>query len=92
MPRIAGRDPALEAKKRQAEAADAAKRTAEEEKVAALRADNCVRARRSKASYDSGARIAQANEKGEREFLSDAQRAAESRRLQGIIDTDCKAP
>lgn len=91
-PRIAGRDPALEDKKRQAEAAELAKRKADEDKLAALRAENCTRAKRSKASYDSGVRIAQVNEKGEREFLSDEARAAETKRLQGIIDTDCKGP
>jgi hypothetical protein len=34
--------------------------------------------------------VATTNAKGEREIMDDAGRAAESQRLQGIIDRDCK--
>ncbi|MFD1709243.1 DUF4124 domain-containing protein [Ottowia sp. GY511] len=86
----AGVDKALEEKKKQAEAAEAAKQKAEEQKAAAARADNCKRARSAKASLDSGMRIARTNAKGEREVLDDAQRAAEQKRIAGIIQSDCK--
>jgi hypothetical protein len=59
-------------------------------KVAAARADNCTRARTSKAAFESGARIARSTANGEKEFLSDDQRAAEVRRLEGVIAADCK--
>jgi hypothetical protein len=89
-PKISGKDKQLEEKKKQAEAAEAEKKKAEEEQVAKVRADNCVRAKRSKAEMDSGVRIGRMNDKGEREILDDAARAAESKRLEGILASDCK--
>jgi hypothetical protein len=89
-PKISGVDKALEEKKKQADEAEAAKRKADSDKTASARAENCVRARESKASYDSGIRIARVNEKGEREIMDDAARNAESQRIQGIISSECK--
>lgn len=85
-----GKDKALEEKKAQAEAAEAAKKKAEEQKLAQARAENCKRAREGKATLDSGVRMARTNEKGEREVLDDTQRAAELKRINGIIQSDCK--
>jgi hypothetical protein len=90
-PKISGKDKELEEKKKQAEAAEAEKKKAESEKLAKARAENCERAKKAKASFDSGVRITQLNAKGEREFLDDKARASETKRLQGIIDSDCKA-
>lgn len=87
----AGKDKALEEKRKQAAAAEAQKKKAEEEKLAAIRADNCGRARATKASLESGQRIALINEKGEREIMDDARRAAEIKRTDGIIASDCRA-
>jgi hypothetical protein len=89
-PATAGVDKALEEKKKQAEAAEAAKKKAEEQKVAQARAENCKRARSSKASLESGMRMARTNDKGEREILDDNQRAAEAKRIDEIIKSDCK--
>ena len=89
-PQISGKDKGLEDKKKQADAAEAEKKKAYDEQVAKVRAENCERAKRSKASFDSGARIARTNAKGEREFLDDAQRAAETKRLDVVIANDCK--
>lgn len=89
-PKLSGKDKQLEDKKKQAEAAETDKKKAQEEQVAAARADNCQRAKRSKAMYDSGARVARMNDKGEREFVDDPTRAAETKRLEGIIAADCK--
>lgn len=85
-----GVDKALEDKKKQAEAAEAAQKKAEEAKQAAARADNCKRARNAKATLDSGMRMARLNDKGERIVLDDAQRAAETQRVNAIIASDCK--
>jgi hypothetical protein len=85
-----GIDKTLEAKKKQTEAADAAKRKAEEERVSKAKAENCKLARQAKATLDSGVRIARTNAAGEREYMDDAARLAESQRLQGVIDSDCK--
>lgn len=89
-PRMTGSDKDLEAKKKQMQAAVDDKRKAQEAENARINADNCERARRSKASLDSGMRIAQTNGKGEREFLDDNQRTAEGKRLEGVIARACK--
>lgn len=83
------RDEQLEARKKQAEAEEAAKKKAEADKVAQARAANCERARRAKATLDSGVRIAITNTKGEREVMDDKGRAAEAQRLDDIIRSDC---
>lgn len=84
-----GVDPKLEAKRKEAEAAEAAKRKEAEEKMLAARAENCSRAKNAKATIQLGTRIQTVNAKGERVFLDDAGRAAESKRLDGIIASDC---
>lgn len=84
-----GVDKALEEKKRKAEQAEAEKKKAEDARVAAARAENCKRAMSSKATIDSGIRMARINSKGEREFLDDAQRAEELKRANDIIASDC---
>jgi hypothetical protein len=83
-------DKELEEKTRKAEDAEKAKKAAEAEKQAKAKADNCAQARQSKATYDSGARVARINAQGEREFLDDDQRAAETQRAQSVIDKDCR--
>ncbi|HXE49466.1 MAG TPA: DUF4124 domain-containing protein [Ramlibacter sp.] len=90
-PKLSGKDQELQEKKKQAEAAEADKNKAHEAQVAKVRAENCERAKLSKASFDSGARIARTNAKGEREYIDDATRAAETKRLSVIIADDCKA-
>jgi len=90
-PKVGGKDKELEAKKKEAEAAEAAKNKAEDEKLAKARAENCSRAKVAKSGFDSGQRIARTNAKGEKEFLDDAARDVEAKRLQGIIDSNCKA-
>jgi hypothetical protein len=91
-PKLAGKDKELQEKKKLAEAADAEKKRAKEEELAKARADNCARAKQSKATFDSGVRISTTNDKGEREILDDAARASETKRLDGIIASDCKSP
>ncbi|QHE86189.1 DUF4124 domain-containing protein [Hydrogenophaga sp. BPS33] len=82
-------DKELEARKKQAEQAEEAKQKAEEQRVAKARSDNCERARKAKAAIDSGVRLATTNAKGEREIMDDKARAAESRRLDEIVRSDC---
>jgi hypothetical protein len=90
MPKVSGKDKELEEKKKQAAAADAEKKKAQEEELAKARADSCDRTKRAKATLDSGIRIVTTNNKGEREFLDDNARAAEAKRLDGIVARDCK--
>ena len=89
-PKLSGKDNELQAKKKQADAAEAEKKRAGEEEAAKVRAENCARAKRSKITIDSGVRISTSNDKGEREFMDDAARSAEAKRLDRIIATDCK--
>jgi type IV secretory pathway VirB10-like protein len=88
-PKLSGKDRALEDKRKAAEAAEADKKKEQDEQVAKARAENCTRAKRAKAEYDSGMRVARLNDKGEREVLDDAQRAAESKRMAETIAKDC---
>jgi len=87
-PKVAGTDKGLEEKKKQAEQQEEAKAKAEEERVAKAKAENCKRAKQTQAAINSGERIRRANAKGEMEFMSDAERAAEAKRVQGILG-DC---
>ena len=89
-PKVSGVDKELEAKKKQAETAEAAKKKAEEDVKDKARAENCTRAKEARATYDSGVRIARTNAKGEREFIDDNQRKADVSRLDAIIAKDCK--
>lgn len=84
-----GVDKELEAKKKQAADAEAAKKKADEERVAKAKIENCARAKQAKANLDSGARIGRVNAAGEREIMDEAARAAEGKRLQTVMATDC---
>ena len=86
----AGVDKELEAKKKQAADAEAAKRKEEEDKITKAKIENCARAKQAKGTFDSGGRISRTNAAGEREVMDDAARAAEQKRIQGIMATDCK--
>ncbi len=84
-----GKDSELEARKKQAEEAEQVKKKAEQEKFTKARAENCDRAKRAKATLDSGIRIATVNAKGEREIMDDKGRASETQRLNETIRSDC---
>jgi len=83
-------DPELEARRKKAEQEVADKKKAEDAKIAATRADNCVRAKDQLRTLDSGIRIARVDSKGEREILDDTARAAEGRRMRDLIASECK--
>lgn len=90
-PRLSGVDKDLLERKKQSDAAAAAKARAEEERVQKAKAENCERARASKTLMDSGVRVSlTTNAKGEREVLDDAGRAAELKRIQSVMETNCK--
>lgn len=85
-----GVDKELEGKARKTEEAEKAKKAAEDQKVAKARAENCERAQQGKRTFETGIRVARVNSKGEREIMTDEQRAAEQQRLQSVIASDCK--
>ena len=89
-PKLSGVDRELAEKKKKAEEIEIAKRKTQEEKILKARVENCARAKQAKANFDSGMRISQTNAKGEREVMDDAARASEVKRIQSIIDSDCR--
>ncbi len=89
-PKLSGKNTELEAKKKKLEEEEAGKKKLEEDKVAQGKADNCVRATRGLVTFQSGVRVTTTSAKGEREYMDDGARAAESKRLQSIVDSDCK--
>ena len=69
--------------------AELMKKKAADEENAKLRADSCTRAKQAKATIDSGVRLTVTNDKGEREIMDDNARAAETKRLDGVIARSC---
>lgn len=80
-----GKDKELEDKKKQAEAAEASKTKAEQEKATQAKAENCERAKRNLTTLKSGIRLQRTDAKGEREFIGDQERAAETARVEGVV-------
>lgn len=80
----------LEFRRRRAEAAehqakaDKAKAASEDKRA------NCERARNQVSALESGQRVARMNEKGEREYLDDTQRAQEIEAARKAADAWCK--
>ena len=89
-PKVPTVDKELEAKKKVAADAEAAKRNAETERIAKLKIENCARAKQAKATLDSGTRIGRVNAAGEREVMDEAARAAEAKRIQTIMASECQ--
>ena len=83
-------DPELEAKRKKADQDLADKKKAEDDKLVAVKAENCTRAKAQMRTLDSGVRMTRTNDKGEREFLDDNQRAAEAKRTRDAIASECK--
>ncbi|CAM3890497.1 DUF4124 domain-containing protein [Paracidovorax anthurii] len=88
-PRLSGTDKELEQRKAQADAAEAARKKADEERQAKARTENCQRARQQKATMTSGQLLSSVNAQGERGFMDDAARNAEIRRADAAIASDC---
>lgn len=89
-PQLSRIDKELLEKKKQADAAETEKKKAEDEKVLKARVENCALAKQAKATFDSGVRVSRTNEKGEREVMDEAARAAEVKRIQSVMDADCR--
>lgn len=83
-------DRELDAKQRQKESADAAKKADDDAVKAKAMQENCSAVRGNLAALQAGGRAARFNEKGERVYLDDAQRASEIQKSQGQISQYCK--
>lgn len=87
-PTLAERD--ADYNKRLKDKADQDKQDKEAQDTKAALAQICERARAAKRSLDSGARIRTADSNGERTFMSDEQRAAESKKADQVLAA-CKS-
>lgn len=76
-------------------ASDAAKaekerKAADEKRRAELNAENCRHAQEQLRMLDSGVRVSQVNDKGERVALDDAAKLAQIKQAQTVISVSCK--
>jgi hypothetical protein len=78
-----------EYRKRQLDRAEAEKKQADEQALAARRQQECNRARGYLRQLEDGIRIARTDAQGNREILDDAQRAAETARAREVIQATC---
>ena len=79
----------MEFRKRQQERADSDKKAAEEQTKNATKTAECDRARGYMKSLEDGVRVTRTDAAGNREFLNDEQRAAETDRTRKIIQSTC---
>jgi hypothetical protein len=83
-------DRELEFRKRQKESQESTEKAQKEQAVATEKQENCANARRYLATLESGERVALRDDKGERYFLDDAQRAQEMEKAKQAVQTNCK--
>lgn len=79
----------LEFRRRMKEAQDAAAKADKERQAAEAKKVNCENARQSLRTLESGQRIAQVDSKGERYFISDAQRTENTARAREAASQWC---
>ena len=79
----------LEEKKKQAEAAEKAREKQEQLQAAAIKAENCNRAKAGLATLGTGAPLRSMNAQGERVFMDENTRNQERMRLQQALSANC---
>lgn len=87
-PSLAERE--LEFRERRAEEAEAKAKAEQESQQAAERERMCTQARSQLSALQSGQRVSRFNQRGEREYLDDVERAAEITRAQDFIRNNCE--
>ena len=83
-------DPELEARRKRALDEQVAQQRQQQERDAAVRADNCSRAQSALALHNDGQRLYRTNAQGEREVIDDKTRADELQRIRAVIASDCR--
>ena len=83
-------DPELEARRKRAAEELAAQQRQIEASNAAVRADNCARAKSYLGALNEGKRVSRANAQGELEVVDDRGRAEELQRARSMIASECK--
>jgi type IV secretory pathway VirB10-like protein len=79
----------MEFRKRQQERAETDRKQAEEQARSEQKSQECERMRGYLRALDEGQRIARTDSQGNREFLDDAQRAAEIQRVRDALNRSC---
>ena len=77
-------------RKRQLEAREQAEKEAKEAADAAIRSENCQKMSRWLQRLESGQRMSSLNDKGERQFMDDTQRAQEADNLRRSYESQCQ--
>jgi cytoskeletal protein RodZ len=83
-------DPELEARRKRAADEQIAQQRQADERNAAVRAENCGRARSYLGTLSEGKRVARTNAQGELEPIDDKARAEETQRARETIAANCK--
>jgi Domain of unknown function (DUF4124) len=83
-------DPELDARRKRAADEQVAQQRQQQERDAAVRTENCSRARGHLAALADGQRMTRTNALGEREVLDDKGRADEMQRARAVIASDCR--
>ena len=83
-------DPELAARRKQADADAQVRARSVDERQAALRADNCQRARAQLANLDSGQRLMRLNAQGEQVVMDEAARSNDAQAARQVIASDCR--
>ncbi len=87
--KLGTQDKELMDKKKKADAEALEKAKARTDAIAKAKADNCEKAKANQALMDSGVRVAITDDKGERNVLDDAGRAAQVKRNRSLIEANC---
>ena len=88
--KLVNKDKDLEAAKKKIDDEAAAKKKTEDDVRNAAKADNCQRAKLAKMQFETGRPVSTSNAKGERIIMDEAARMVETKRIEGIMTTDCK--
>ena len=83
-------DKDLEFRKRQKESQESSEKANKEQAANAANKENCDNARRYLKTLESGERISQTDDKGERYYMEDSQRAQEISKSRQNIQANCK--
>jgi len=84
-----GVDKGLEEQKRKQQEQESAKAQADKLQKEKQRQDNCNRAKQARATLASGRMLSHVNANGERGFMDEATRDAETKRADAVIASDC---
>ena len=83
-------DPELEARRKRASDEQVAQQRLQQERDAAVRTENCTRAKSALALLNDGQRLYRTNAQGEREVIDDKARVDELQRVRAVVASDCR--